>query len=95
MMEENDFGSKRTLWTHFQEMFKLSSKGKNQVFIWMGSSLRNFRSKIANEYILPSVDKPNLLKSPPTKLEGIKKEDWIVFANKILSNSFQVWFSCG
>ncbi|KDO54910.1 hypothetical protein CISIN_1g040564mg, partial [Citrus sinensis] len=66
---------KDMLWTHFQEMFKLSPKFKTQVFRWMGSSLRNFKSKLANEYTLTNADKLNSLKLPPIEFEGIKKED--------------------
>ena len=34
---------KETLWTHFQEKFKLSFKVKTQVFKWLGIALRGFR----------------------------------------------------
>lgn len=78
-----------TLWTHFQEMFKLSPKSKTQVFIWMGSSLRNFISKLANKNILSNADKPNLLKLPLIEFKGNKNEDWIVFVKK----NFVWWFS--
>ncbi|GAY68597.1 hypothetical protein CUMW_265420 [Citrus unshiu] len=78
-----------TLWTHFQEKFKLSLKAKTQVFKWMGIALRGFRCKLANEYILPNANNLSSLKKPPLEYEGIRKEDWKSFVDKILSEDFQ------
>ncbi|KAH9722948.1 protein kinase domain-containing protein [Citrus sinensis] len=80
---------KETLWTHFQEKFKLSLKAKTQVFKWMGIALRGFRCKLANEYILPNANNLSSLKKPPFEYEGIRKEDWKSFVDKILSEAFQ------
>ena len=79
---------KETLWTHFQEKFKLSLKAKTEVFKWMGTALRGFRCKLANEYILPNANNLSSLKKPPLEYEGIKKEDWKSFVDKILSEDF-------
>ena len=81
---------KETLWTHFQEKFKLSLKAKTQVFKWMGIALRGFRCKLANEYILPNANNLSSLKKPPLEYEGIRKEDWKSFVDKVLSEAFQV-----
>ena len=81
---------KKILWTHFQEKFKLSLKAKTQVFKWMGIALRGFRCKLANEYILPNANNLSSLKKPPLEYEGIRKEDWKSFVDKILSEDFQV-----
>ena len=81
---------KGTLWTHFQEKFKLSLKVKTQVFKWMGIALRSFRCKLANEYILPNANNLSSLKKPPLEYEGIRKEDWKNFVDKILSEDFQI-----
>ena len=64
-----------TLWTHFQEKFKLSFKAKTQVFKWMGIALEGFRCKLANEYILPNANNLSSLKKLPLEYEGIRKED--------------------
>ena len=81
---------KETLWTHFQKKFKLSLKAKTQVLKWMGIALRGFRCKLANEYILPNANNLSSLKKPPLEYEGIRKEDWKSFVDKILSEAFQV-----
>ncbi|KDO53893.1 hypothetical protein CISIN_1g042196mg [Citrus sinensis] len=62
---------KETLWTHFQEKFKLSLKAKTEVFKWMRIALRGFRCKLANEYILPNANNLSSLKKPPLEYEGI------------------------
>ncbi|KDO44910.1 hypothetical protein CISIN_1g048116mg, partial [Citrus sinensis] len=80
---------KETLWIHFQEKFKLSLKEKTQVFKWMGIALRGFRCKLANEYILPNANNLSSLKNPFRGYEGIRKEDWKSFVDKILSENFQ------
>lgn len=43
----------------------------------------------ANEYILPIEDNLNLLKKPPLENEAIRKEDWKIFIEKVLSEDFQ------
>ncbi|GAY53986.1 hypothetical protein CUMW_153150, partial [Citrus unshiu] len=44
---------------------------------------------LANEYILPNANNLNSLKNPPLEYEGIRKEDWKSFVDKILSEDFQ------
>ncbi|GAY55136.1 hypothetical protein CUMW_162090, partial [Citrus unshiu] len=85
---------KETLWTHFQEKFKLSLKVETQVFKWMRIALRGFRCKLANEYILPNANNLSSLKKPPLEYEGIRKEDWKSFVDKILSEDFQMEIDC-
>ena len=82
---------KEMLWTHFQEKFKLSLKAKTEVFKWMGTALRGFRCKLANEYILPNANNLSSLKKPLLEYEGIRKEDWKSFVDKIFSEDFQVY----
>ncbi|GAY56794.1 hypothetical protein CUMW_174570 [Citrus unshiu] len=45
--------------------------------------------KLANEYILPNANNLSSLKKPPLEYEGIRKEDWKSFVDKILSEDFQ------
>ncbi|GAY63987.1 hypothetical protein CUMW_230060, partial [Citrus unshiu] len=56
----------------------------------MGIALRGFRCKLANEYILPNANNLSSLKKPPLEYEGIRKEDWKSFVDKILSEDFQM-----
>ncbi|KDO39468.1 hypothetical protein CISIN_1g035791mg [Citrus sinensis] len=71
-----------------EEKFKLSLKAKTQVFKWMGIALRGFICKLANEYILPNANNLSSLKKPPLEYEGIRKDDWKSFVDKILSKDF-------
>ncbi|KAL6558448.1 hypothetical protein OROMI_018798 [Orobanche minor] len=80
---------KDSLWLHFQKKFKLSVKSKNQVFKWMGVALRNFRSELANDFILPWKDDLTSLTLPPIEYPSIKKTDWKFFVDKVLSEEFQ------
>lgn len=64
---------KETLWTHFQEKFKLSLKAKTEVFKWMGIALRGFRCKLANEYILPNANNLSSLKSLLLSMKALEK----------------------
>ncbi|GAY67474.1 hypothetical protein CUMW_256760, partial [Citrus unshiu] len=83
-------GKKRNdLRNYIGEKFKLSLKENTQVFKWMGIALRGFRCKLANEYILPNANNLSSLKKPPLEYEGIRKEDWKSFVDKILSKNFQ------
>ncbi|GAY56568.1 hypothetical protein CUMW_172910, partial [Citrus unshiu] len=66
------------------------TEAKTQVFKWMGIALRGFRCKLANEYILPNANNLSSLKKPLLEYEGIRKEDWKSFVDKILSEAFQM-----
>ena len=57
---------------------------------WMGVALRNFRSELAKEFILPYKDGIQSLRLPPIEYPSIQKEDWKLFVNKILSQELQV-----
>ncbi|KDO37167.1 hypothetical protein CISIN_1g045096mg [Citrus sinensis] len=81
---------KETLWFHFQKKFNLSLKCKSQVLKWMGVASRNFRSQLTKEFIIPYKDDIKSLRLPPIEYPGIKKEDWKLFVDKILSEEFQV-----
>lgn len=81
---------KETLWTHFEKNLKLSFKAKPQVLKWMWVALRAFRCKLTNEYILLKANNLNSLKKPRIEYEGIRKEDWKSFVDKVLSEDFQV-----
>ncbi|KDO44478.1 hypothetical protein CISIN_1g038453mg [Citrus sinensis] len=88
-------GKKRNdLRNYIGEKFKLSLKAKTQVFKWMGIALRGIRCKSANEYILSNANNLSSLKKPPLEYEGIRKEDWKIFVDKILSEDFQSGFGC-
>ncbi|GAY59212.1 hypothetical protein CUMW_192890 [Citrus unshiu] len=78
---------KETLWAHFQ--FKLSLKCKSQVLKWMGVASRNFRCELATEFVLPNKDDRKSLRLPPIEYSSIKKEDWKLFVDKVLSEQFQ------
>ncbi|KAH9743195.1 hypothetical protein KPL70_003219 [Citrus sinensis] len=78
---------KETLWAHFQ--FKLSLKCKSQVLKWMGVASRNFRCELATEFVLPNKDDRKSLRLPPIEYPSIKKEDWKLFVDKVLSEQFQ------
>ncbi|GAY67966.1 hypothetical protein CUMW_260550, partial [Citrus unshiu] len=80
---------KETLWVHFQKKFKLSLKCKSQVLKWMGVASRNFRCELATEFVLPNKDDRKSLKLPPIEYPSIKKEDWKLFVDKVLSDQFQ------
>ncbi|KAH9698429.1 hypothetical protein KPL71_024008 [Citrus sinensis] len=80
---------KETLWLHFQKKFKLSLKCKSQVLKWMMVASRNFRSELATEFILPNKDDRKSLKLPHIEYPSIKKEDWKLFVDKVLSEQFQ------
>ncbi|GAY67472.1 hypothetical protein CUMW_256760, partial [Citrus unshiu] len=68
-------GKKRNdLRNYIGEKFKLSLKENTQ---------------LANEYILPNANNLSSLKKPPLEYEGIRKEDWKSFVDKILSKNFQ------
>ncbi|KDO37737.1 hypothetical protein CISIN_1g042880mg, partial [Citrus sinensis] len=70
---------KETLKVQFElEMQKPSIK-------WMDVALRNFRSELAKEFILPYKDDIKSLRLPPIEYPSIQKEDWKLFVNKILS----------
>ncbi|KDO41379.1 hypothetical protein CISIN_1g041811mg, partial [Citrus sinensis] len=91
---------KETLWLHFQlflihviglhKKFKLSLKCKSQVLKWMGVASRNFRCELATEFVLPNKDDRKSLRLPPIEYPSIKKEDWKLFVDKVLSEQFQV-----
>ncbi|KAH9801502.1 hypothetical protein KPL71_001060 [Citrus sinensis] len=80
---------KETLWVHFQKKFKLSLKCKSQVLKWMGVASRNFRCELATEFVLPNKDDRKSLRLPSIKYPSIKKEDWKLFVDKVLSEQFQ------
>ncbi|XP_052297116.1 uncharacterized protein LOC127902299 [Citrus sinensis] len=80
---------KETLWVHFQKKFKLSLKCKSQVLKWMGVASRNFRCELATEFVLPNKDDRKSLRLPPIEYPSIKKEDWKLFVDKVLSEQFQ------
>lgn len=63
---------------------------KGQVLKLMGVSLRNFRSELANEFIIPNKNDMKSLRSPPIEYPSIKDGDWKLFVNKVLSAEFQV-----
>ncbi|GAY56569.1 hypothetical protein CUMW_172910, partial [Citrus unshiu] len=46
-------------------------------------------TELANEYILPNANNLSSLKKPLLEYEGIRKEDWKSFVDKILSEAFQ------
>ncbi|GAY46518.1 hypothetical protein CUMW_097670, partial [Citrus unshiu] len=46
-------------------------------------------AELANEYILPNANNLSSLKNPFRGYEGIRKEDWKSFVDKILSENFQ------
>ncbi|GAY64740.1 hypothetical protein CUMW_235740 [Citrus unshiu] len=72
-----------------QKKLKLSLKCKSQVLKWMMVASRNFRSELATEFILPNKDDRKSLKLPHIEYPSIKKEDWKLFVDKILSEQFQ------
>lgn len=73
-----------------QKKFKLSLKCKSQVLKWMGVASRNFRCELATEFVLPNKDDRKSLRLPPIEYPSIKKEDWKLFVDKVLSEQFQV-----
>ncbi|GAY64739.1 hypothetical protein CUMW_235730, partial [Citrus unshiu] len=72
-----------------QKKFKLSLKCKSQVLKWMMVASRNFRSELATEFVLPNKDDRKSLKLPHIEYPSIKKEDWKLFVDKVLSEQFQ------
>ncbi|KDO36251.1 hypothetical protein CISIN_1g044179mg [Citrus sinensis] len=80
---------KETLWVHFQKKFKLSLKCKSQVLKWMGVASRNFRCELATKFVLPNKDDRKSLRFPSIEYPSIKKEDWKLFVDKVLSEQFQ------
>ncbi|KAL6586110.1 hypothetical protein OROMI_002754 [Orobanche minor] len=48
----------------------------------MGVALRNFRSELANDFILPWKDDLTSLTLPPIEYPSIKKKDWKFFVDK-------------
>ncbi|GAY31990.1 hypothetical protein CUMW_280940, partial [Citrus unshiu] len=46
-------------------------------------------TELANENILPNANNLSSLKKPHLEYEGIRKEDWKSFVDKILSEAFQ------
>ena len=63
---------------------------KGQVLKMMGISLRNFRSELAKEFIIPNKNDRKSLRSPPMEYPSIKDADWKLFVDKVLSEEFQV-----
>ena len=63
---------------------------KGQVLKMMGISLRNFRSELAKEFIIPNKNDRKSLRSPPMEFPSIKDADWKLFVDKVLSEEFQV-----
>ncbi|GAY31991.1 hypothetical protein CUMW_280940, partial [Citrus unshiu] len=47
-------------------------------------------TELANENILPNANNLSSLKKPHLEYEGIRKEDWKSFVDKILSEAFQM-----
>ena len=56
----------------------------------MGVASRNFRCELATEFVLPNKDDRKSLRLPPIEYPSIKKEDWKLFVDKVLSEQFQV-----
>ena len=56
----------------------------------MGVASRNFRSKLATKFVLPYKGDVKSLRLPPIEYPSIKKEDWNLLVDNILSKEFQV-----
>ena len=76
-----------------QKKFNLSIKSKGQVLKWMGVTLRNFRSELVNDFVLPNKEDIQSLRLPPIEYPCIKKADWKCFVDRVLSEEFQVSLS--
>lgn len=57
----------------------------------LGKLLRNFRRKLAQNYILPNLETPSKLTEAPANYKAIiKADDWVNFVNYTQSDEFKV-----
>ena len=53
----------------------------------MGVASRNFRSELATEFVQPNKDNRKSLRLPFIEYPSIRKEDWKLFVDKVLSDT--------
>lgn len=60
----------------------------------LGQLLRNFRSKLTQNYILPNLETPSKLNEVPTNYDAIiSAGDWVNFVNYTQSDEYKVLIS--
>lgn len=63
---------------------------KKHMMHHFADALRNFRSKMYNQFILPNIGKPSKLKVKPNKYGFVDQSDWDKFVEHALSDQFKV-----